>query len=254
MFHRLALAALGLSLILSSTFTLRAEGDKPAEEPSEKEKQDAELKAKQEAQIKAKLEAEAKAKEDEAKAKAKEKAKQAADQRRQQAEKARKVQALDRQLREASAVEDWDTVLAVYDKIVAEVPEAKPNICVAKFGVLSMQKRDFPAAYKFARALLESDLKDDAQNLNAIAWFILDQEGLENRDFDVAMAIAKRAAEVSKFEDAPILDTLARAYYEKKDLDKAIEYQAKAVEKAKGRKDFDQIKAMLIRYQNAKVF
>lgn len=186
---------------------------------------------------------------------AKEHAKQEAEGKKKQAGAAKRVKALERQLKKAGEAEDWDTVLATYDKIAAELPEAKAAIAVAKFGVLSMQKKDFPAAYALAKKYLETDLKDDARALNEVAWFILTEEELEQRDFDVALAIAQRAAQVTKFEDAAILDTLARACFEKKDVDKAIEYQAKAIEKAgsEDEESLNEMKAALIRYKSSKV-
>ena len=62
----------------------------------------------------------------------------------------------------------------------------------------------------------------------------------------MALALAKQAAELSKEEDGAILDTLARAYFEKGNLDKAIENQAKAVEKSENNQELpDDMKAQV---------
>jgi len=57
---------------------------------------------------------------------------------------------------------------------------------------------------------------------------------VKNRRLDFALRVAERAVELSKGEDASILDTLARAHYERGELNKAIEVQKKAVKKAEG--------------------
>jgi hypothetical protein len=50
----------------------------------------------------------------------------------------------------------------------------------------------------------------------------------EKRDLDLALKLAIEANDAAGGQDANILDTLARAYYEKKDLQKAVEYQKQA--------------------------
>ena len=59
---------------------------------------------------------------------------------------------------------------------------------------------------------------------------IVDTKGIDKRDLGLAMKLAERAVELSKSEDAAILDTLARVFYEKGELERAIEWQRKAVE------------------------
>ena len=50
------------------------------------------------------------------------------------------------------------------------------------------------------------------------------------RDLDLAMEMAKRSNELTDEQNASILDTLARVYYEQDQLDEAIAWQEKAVE------------------------
>ena len=75
-----------------------------------------------------------------------------------------------------------------------------------------------------------------------------------------ALGLAKGEI-ILTFDDGPspkttpaILDTLARAYFEKRDVEKAIELQTKAIEKAGDEKpeQLDEMKAALIRYQSTK--
>jgi tetratricopeptide (TPR) repeat protein len=162
-------------------------------------------------------------------------------------------------LQTAVANKDFDKVLSVLDEMIADKDISDNDrfgATCAEFIILAAQKKDGTKACPVAKKLSESK-QADATVLNMLAWTILDTEGLKNRDLDLAMTIAQKAAEASKFADGQILDTLARAYYEKGNLDKAIEYQAKAVEKCNEDKSISnevktQIKETLEKYQNKK--
>ena len=56
----------------------------------------------------------------------------------------------------------------------------------------------------------------------------------ENPDLDVALTAALRANEIAKGNRSDILDTLARVYFIRGDVARAIEFQTLAVEKAAG--------------------
>jgi hypothetical protein len=63
--------------------------------------------------------------------------------------------------------------------------------------------------------------------------------------------MAQRADELTKHVNAPVLDTLARAHFEKGQLDKAVELQTLAVEKANEEMK-EQLSETLTRYKAAK--
>ena len=159
-------------------------------------------------------------------------------------------------LEEAVMKEDWDKVLAGLDEIIDDKEINADDQLQAmrdKFIVLAEEKLDGAKACPVAKKLSELG-KDDADLLNELSWTILDTEGLKNRDLDLALAIAQRSNEVSQGQSGEILDTLARAHYEKGDLDKAIEFQTKAVEKIKDDAEVtddvkDEVKAMLEKYK-----
>lgn len=90
-----------------------------------------------------------------------------------------------------------------------------------------------PAAY---RQLLEKkEYKDNPHILNLIAWVMVDPEvPFEKPDLDVALKAALRANDIVKGNRSDILDTLARVYFKRGDVAKAIEIQTLAVEKAAG--------------------
>jgi hypothetical protein len=94
-------------------------------------------------------------------------------------------------------------------------------------------------------------MKDNPQGLNEIAWTIVDRPGLEKRDLDLAEKLAKRAVELTDNKDGAIIDTLARVYFEKGQLDKAIELQTDAVSKAQGEMKRE-LEATLEKYKKEK--
>lgn len=70
----------------------------------------------------------------------------------------------------------------------------------------------------------------DAQALNEVAWNLVDPEGdVKNPDLDLAFRAASEAVKITEEKDGMILDTLARVYFVKGDVAKAIETQEKAV-------------------------
>jgi tetratricopeptide (TPR) repeat protein len=142
---------------------------------------------------------------------------------------ARRKRAID----EAVLKEDWDAVLAGLDEIIDDKEINADDHLIAlynKFTVLAEEKLDGAKACPVAKELAEL-LKDDPEDVNDIAWTILVTEGLKNRDLDVALALAKKANDMAHGQDGAILDTLARAHFEKGDLDKAVDLQTKAIEK-----------------------
>lgn len=147
----------------------------------------------------------------------------------QLASRRKEVKARFRQLARANKP---DELLAVIDEYREVDRWMAPNLAGMKFQVLVLQKKDYDAAYAFAASAVEGELKDNAQALNEIAWTILDTAGIEKRDFDLALKIAERADELTGHANPPILDTLARAHFEKGDTAKAIEIETLALEKS----------------------
>ncbi|MEE9128925.1 MAG: redoxin domain-containing protein [Phycisphaerales bacterium] len=91
---------------------------------------------------------------------------------------------------------------------------------------------------------------DSAGGLNQVAWTIVDDANVKNRDFDVALKAAKRATELSEKKDAAILDTLARVYYEKGDVKSALKWQRLAAQNLTGTEPFaDDVRKALKKYQ-----
>ena len=70
----------------------------------------------------------------------------------------------------------------------------------------------------------------NASTLNQVAWAIVDPENkIEKRDLELALKLATKADEFSEGKNAAMLDTLARTYFWKGEVKKAIEIETKAV-------------------------
>ena len=85
---------------------------------------------------------------------------------------------------------------------------------------------------------------DEARMLNQIAWGMANNKG----DLDIALKAAERASELEEDKNASIMDTVAFCYYQKGDLDKAIQWQEKAV----AVEAHPQLKASLEKYKAEK--
>jgi thiol-disulfide isomerase/thioredoxin len=162
--------------------------------------------------------------------------------------------ALDKAMRR----KNFDEALKLVDELQTKAPSmkaqlagAKTNIRMAQFKSLLTSKKE-TEAYKIASELVDGDVKDNAMGLNEIAWTILDEEGVGQRDLDLAMKVAVKANELTKGADGMILDTLARAHFEKGDITKAVELQQKAIEKSAGNADMvEQMTEALEKYKKA---
>lgn len=170
------------------------------------------------------------------------------------AEQAKKVAVtqLQAKAQRAFTARDWDTVLPTLEELAKLTPDRAAQLGTMRFGILLEQKKDVDAAYALASRLADSDLKDDPNALNLIAWAIVDRPGLPKRDLDLALKLAQRAVEVSGEDDSSMLDTLARVHFERGELDKAIEVQTKALAKATSPADRQSAEAALSKYQAAK--
>ena len=75
------------------------------------------------------------------------------------------------------------------------------------------------------------DFDGDAGLLNNLAWVLATSTTDELRDGERAIVLAEKAADLTDYKEAYILSTLASAYAEVGDFDKAIEWSEKAVER-----------------------
>ena len=162
-------------------------------------------------------------------------------------------------LNKAVRRKNFDEALKILADLNNKAPSMKVQLESMKTQIQGMQfkellvgeKKDTAAAYKLATELSDGPMKDDAMGLNTIAWTILDEDGVEKRDLDMALKLAQRAVELSKGASGMILDTLGRAYFEKGDLVKAVETQEKAVKHAEDDDTKEQLSEALAKYKKA---
>ena len=135
-------------------------------------------------------------------------------------------------VRDAVQGGDWKEVLKTLDKASKKYP-TNVDVLGASWQIRLLFAGDYEGAYKVGEKLVQMNW-DDAQVLNEVAWTVVDDERVETRNLEFAMRVAKRANELTESKNGPILDTLARVYYEKGELGTAIKWQKRAVEYAEG--------------------
>jgi thiol-disulfide isomerase/thioredoxin len=128
------------------------------------------------------------------------------------------------------AVGDPNVTLAEVDKILAKKPDVEPMIGPLKFQMLFEAQKE-SELYAYTEKAFNGYAKDNAQLLNQMAWTIVENadKKLAKPNYELSIKVAERAAELTKNEDAAILDTLAFAHFKKGNYKKAIDLQTKAV-------------------------
>jgi len=118
----------------------------------------------------------------------------------------------------------------------ADYPLAARGLDELHFSILARLPAHKVEAAKLGRKLVDEAIAaENPMALNSFAWNLVDPEAsLENRFLDLAMLAANKANAFTDEKDGAILDTVARVYFWKGNLKKAIEIQKSAVENAIG--------------------
>jgi thiol-disulfide isomerase/thioredoxin len=171
---------------------------------------------------------------------------------RKMAEQGVKLEKAKANLQAALQAQDADKITAALDEVQEADPAAAGQVGAIRFQVLIKMKKDEKAAYALAARMADKEWKDEAMTLNNLAWMILDEPGLKSRDIDLAFRMAARADELAQHENAAILDTFARAHFEKGNVDQAIELQTLAIQKAQDEGEKSKLSEVLKRYKAKK--
>ncbi|MCA8944126.1 MAG: redoxin family protein [Planctomycetes bacterium] len=104
----------------------------------------------------------------------------------------------------------------------------------------------YDRAYALGHELVDGPMRNNASQLNSLAWAIVDPDNKPAKvDLKLAVKAAMRANELTEQKDPAILDTLAVALWQDGELDKALAIQTKAVAHAKGTQFETELKARL---------
>jgi tetratricopeptide (TPR) repeat protein len=92
-------------------------------------------------------------------------------------------------------------------------------------------------------------IKKPERALNSLAWLRATCPEAEIRNGKEAVELALKACELSEWKDWAIIDTLAAAYAEQGDFDRAIKYQKQVLQIRKFASDYDKIRQHLALYE-----
>jgi thiol-disulfide isomerase/thioredoxin len=163
-------------------------------------------------------------------------AKAVAESKREQAEQG-KLQELQAKLAAAQRSGDPKQVVAVLDRAIADDPSRESMLGPAKFQFLLGKGGDPAKAAVYGKRLVETVLKDSPEQLNGLAWLIVDPAAPSKATpvmVKLALQAALRADTIAQGKDAAIADTLAKAYFDSGNAAKAAEAQERAVRLVKG--------------------
>lgn len=158
----------------------------------------------------------------------------------------RRMRELEGQLAEAVQNQDWEAALTVLDEVAKDQPADSPGLALTRSTFLRNLGKE-SEAHTVVEDITDKHWENSSM-LNAIAWNLAAEMG--GVELDLALKMALRADELEGGNNASIQDTVARIYYEKEDLDSAIEWQKKAVEAATG--SDGNLKAALEKYEEEK--
>ncbi len=119
------------------------------------------------------------------------------------------------------------------------------------FGAVTGQRTD-KVDHKKLGEQIAGKLKGQPELGNNVAWSILTDENVQERDVPLATQIAKQAVEDSDWKSAHIIDTYARALFDSNKKEEAVKAQEKAIGVAAG-EDKEALERTLKAYKEGKL-
>ena len=167
----------------------------------------------------------------------------------------RKMSELQAKLTTAQQSGDPHQMLTALDQAIAADPAMEAQLGIGKYQVLARGIKDPEKARAYGSHLVDGVLKDNAGALNQFAWMIVAPEAprADTGAVKLALKAAQRADGLAQGKDPGIADTLAKAYFESGDIDKAIETQERAIKLAPSNPNVDasELKDRLEEYRKA---
>lgn len=152
----------------------------------------------------------------------------------------------------AKAAGDKQAQIAAISALLALRPEDEGKLGL-DLATAHFDLGQFDAAYAIAAKLGDGAYKDDARQLNELAWLIVDPaRALARRDLALARKLTERALGLMRETDAlyaGTLDTLGRVYFHEGNLAKARETQERAIALCKDPALKKQLEATLAEYR-----
>jgi len=162
-----------------------------------------------------------------------------------------KIQEVETRLKAAAANKDAAAMITGLDDLMVVDPTRHDQAAIKKFELLLFGVHDYEQGYAWAGQLVDVIFKDRADMLNAIAWAIVDGQGLEQRNLDIALRAATRAEDLTDGGNLEVLDTLARIHFDKGNVKEAVAVQEQAVKLAVDPKRKGEAQAKLDKYKAA---
>ena len=101
---------------------------------------------------------------------------------------------------------------------------------------------------ELARRLRTIDSKN-ADQLNELAWVLLDDKKIKKRDPGLALTLARNASNATDGRDAAILDTYARALFETGKVEEAVLVEKRAIDAEHNAEMREELQATLKKYE-----
>jgi thiol-disulfide isomerase/thioredoxin len=162
-----------------------------------------------------------------------------------------KIKVVEAKLQQANANKDAAALLEGIEELMVVDPSRYDQCCITKFQILLFGLHRYEDGYKWAAHLVDDVYPAKPDYLNAIAWAIVDGQGLEKRDLDLALRAATRAENLTDGSNLEVLDTLARVQFEKGSVKDAVATQERALKLAVDPKRKEEMQKHLDTYRAA---
>jgi thiol-disulfide isomerase/thioredoxin len=147
--------------------------------------------------------------------------------------------------------ENFDEIDKQVKQYINQAKEAqKAQNLFVKYLAAVGENGDKAKAADLAKQIEALSIKDP-QTLNNMAWAILTDESIKQRDLALATKLAKASVDATEGKEPTVLDTYARALFDSGKVADAIEVQKKAVAACQDESDKSELSATLKKYQAA---